>query len=690
MERAIKQQARRGLILAAAAASVAIGSSAWAATYTYTPDTLAGASRNWNNAGGQNNWVSGFPDAAGDVANVTADITGTHKLLLNQTITIGMLNLGDPNGSSTYEVNSGTLTFDSGVANVPAAINVGAGASGTVTHVINADVTLNSALNIHFVESQSLTLSGTLATHDNALTITGDSALSKLSLNGDIGGSSTTTIIKNSAGALSIGGSAPNSYTGNLVLNRGATTLANSGPSLKNLNSLTINGAWAASSSLSQSGGSFTVGSNSTTSTNPGQRLPGHIVMNSGALSDEGQQSTGAWNTAVHDDVDVLRFNSGYNRLGMTVRANSGGTELAIATLERGAGATVFLSGVNTLGNTSKVTVGNIDSFLIGAGGGVGTTNRSIIPWIAPRFANANGSNPEGFATYDASTGIRTLAASEYLSTTTFDADVAASPTSGGDNVMLTGGGFNLAADRTINSLSMTYAGGDIGAGRTLTINSGGIFFVAGGRDVGSQNSGGQAKAGTVNFGSAEGMVWIQGNASSPNAIGAAITGTGGLTVSGNPVALLILTGANDYSGRTTVSSGILQVGNATIASRLGTTGDVEVANGAILRITNAADGDAIADSASVYLDQYGLAGLAGMNGVLDLGAGINETVAGLYLGGVAQVPGTYGSTGSGAAYVDDTFFSGSGMLTVVPEPGSLGVLALAGLLGLRRRRAAR
>lgn len=72
--------------------------------------------------------------------------------------------------------------------------------------------------------------------------------------------------------------------------------------------------------------------------------------------------------------------------------------------------------------------------------------------------------------------------------------------------------------------------------------------------------------------------------------------------------------------------------------------------------------------------------------GKVFVGTGRTQTVTELWLGGVQQtVQGTYGATGSGATFVNDTYFGTTtgftGVIVVVPEPATL---ALAGLgLGL-------
>ena len=86
------------------------------------------------------------------------------------------------------------------------------------------------------------------------------------------------------------------------------------------------------------------------------------------------------------------------------------------------------------------------------------------------------------------------------------------------------------------------------------------------------------------------------------------------------------LTGANNYTGDTTVQAGTLAV-----------------------------NGNSIADGNKLVLN----------GGKLALAAAANETVNSLYFGETLQAPGTYGSTTSTAAVKDDTHFSGTGILTV-------------------------
>lgn len=101
------------------------------------------------------------------------------------------------------------------------------------------------------------------------------------------------------------------------------------------------------------------------------------------------------------------------------------------------------------------------------------------------------------------------------------------------------------------------------------------------------------------------------------------ISGTGGITKIG--AGTFILTGSNTYAGDTTVTAGILGV-----------------------------DGDAIPDTNKLIINSGAAVDVTG-----------NETVSALEIEGSPMPNGTYGATGSGAANIDDTHFTGTGILTV-------------------------
>ena len=108
-------------------------------------------------------------------------------------------------------------------------------------------------------------------------------------------------------------------------------------------------------------------------------------------------------------------------------------------------------------------------------------------------------------------------------------------------------------------------------------------------------------------------------------------TSSTGLSKLGDGV--LQLTGINTYTGDTKVNGGFLSISHACLA-----------------------------DAADVYM-------AAGVNAKLNLAFTGTDTIGSLYFGDLIQGRGTWGATGSGAEYINDTFFSGTGILLVTEGP---------------------
>jgi autotransporter-associated beta strand protein len=117
--------------------------------------------------------------------------------------------------------------------------------------------------------------------------------------------------------------------------------------------------------------------------------------------------------------------------------------------------------------------------------------------------------------------------------------------------------------------------------------------------------------------------------ANSVGAIDQAVTGGGDLIKTGP--GKLTLSGSNTYTGDTQINAGTLSTTTATLAD----TADVSLSTGA----------------------------------KFNLGFGGPDTIRSLYFGGVAQSVGTWGATGSGATNINDTFFTGTGVLNVTTLP---------------------
>ena len=131
----------------------------------------------------------------------------------------------------------------------------------------------------------------------------------------------------------------------------------------------------------------------------------------------------------------------------------------------------------------------------------------------------------------------------------------------------------------------------------------------------------------------------------------------------------LELTAANTYSGGTTVQACILQIGGAAANVGVGdlvVAGDLTSTTVTAQAIIKAGVANAIFDASTLSLAGGG-APLTADQAFLTLESGVNETVGGLILGGVAQTtPGTYGSSSSPATFKRDEFFSGNGVVTLL------------------------
>ena len=238
-----------------------------------------------------------------------------------------------------------------------------------------------------------------------------------------------------------------------------------------------------------------------------------------------------------------------------------------------------------------------------------------------------------------------------------------------GNFTLVNAGVFDLAAGGTLQAAGATFSSA---AANQFLFNGGTLKVVTTGQTR-------SIDATMVN--STTSTIDTNGNTLSWSGI---LSSGGGLAKEG--AGTLTLSNANTYAGGTLVNVGTLVV--STAGGTLGT-GDVDVLGTAINLTISTGVTNAISDSAFFSLAGGGTGGTADFGYAL-LGAGVNETVQGLYLGGILQAVGTYGSTASSATFKNDEYFSGTGIITtVVPEPRTWALLA-AGLTVVtifRRRR---
>jgi autotransporter-associated beta strand protein len=119
-----------------------------------------------------------------------------------------------------------------------------------------------------------------------------------------------------------------------------------------------------------------------------------------------------------------------------------------------------------------------------------------------------------------------------------------------------------------------------------------------------------------------------------------------------------VLSGANTFSGGAEVEGGTLEISGASATAG---GGNVTVTGGTLKIDSGVAN--ALANTATLSISG---------TGIVNLGAGINDLITSLILGGTTQANGTYGSSLSSATNKLDQYFSGTGIITVgaVTIPG--------------------
>jgi len=611
---------------------------------------VAGGSTDWDwNDNG--NWDGVFPNAAGAVADINLDVDSDDMdIVLGQDITIGSLAIGDTTadpatGQSIWLKNSTyKLTFESA--------SPGGSTTVTLTNVVDMDPSYNESVGFICDVLLGGTSPLTVTAHDhiefngidfngNTMTVEGPDTGS-ITLDDELTGSSASRLIHN--GDFTVTFNETNSaFNGTMTLNGTKARCVYGG--IVGTNAVEI-----------AEGCTVEIGSNSGFNSNPGQRLTTNtLTMSGGILDHVSQRLTGsATGEVVRETIELIDLDEGGSRIQLSVRDGAAGMVLDVGAFTRERGAVLTVAADDLLGGDTNMTdTGqqlNLSSLtgMVGGGGAEGTTTMSIFPWIVSISGHYSWSGKE--LTTHGTNGLRELRTAEY--------ETDLSSASSAENVNPSS--LTLAADKTVNAMQLYYDYNDLGAGRTLTIASGALIMKSGKDRIGNIGS---AAAGTLSFGTAEGIIYSTATHNTgTNTIGAVISGTGGLTKAGSGE--LLLAGNNSYSGTTTVTEGILQVGDGTTTTagcNLGND-DVVICDGATLHIM-ANVTDAMNDAATLTLRHAGL-----QYGKVDLESGINEEIAVLVLGGTTQSAGTYGSTSSSADNTDDNYFSGVGIITALPN----------------------
>ena len=191
------------------------------------------ANLTWNQTGaGPYSWTdsanwggTGFPNAIGDVANLSGALAGAQTVNLNAIITIGELNFGAtlPSSAAGYTLAAGTnglLVLDDTDGTV--SINKLNGSPSLDT--ISADIQFNDALTLsNNAGGGTLTLSGALRSLSSSITFSGTGPVAAGSV--DISGviSTSGSLTKIDAGTARLSGA--NTYAGTTTVNAGTLVL---------------------------------------------------------------------------------------------------------------------------------------------------------------------------------------------------------------------------------------------------------------------------------------------------------------------------------------------------------------------------------------------------------------------------------------------------------------------------------
>ncbi|WP_170157000.1 beta strand repeat-containing protein [Roseimicrobium gellanilyticum] len=278
--------------------------------------------------------LNSIPNASGDTANINIDILGNQVILLNAPTTLGILNLGDVDGSHGITIaggEGGSLIFNNG--GVAAQLNKAL--TSVSTDTISANITLADSLGLSIAAGR-LDLTGVIS-GAGGLTKTGNGSLFVSGANTYTG---NTTL---SAGTILLGSSTVGGLAGSTItsgpLGRGTVTINSVGPVVLQSDS-------AATRTLSNAitvGGNFTLGASGT-----GSVMLGGTVNLGGAnrtITAVGNQFI----TGVVSNGGLVLSSPGTLHL-RGANTYAGGTNLS--------GGITVVAGANAALGTSTVTVG--------------------------------------------------------------------------------------------------------------------------------------------------------------------------------------------------------------------------------------------------------------------------------------------------------------------------------------------
>ena len=645
------------------AAMLAATQSAQAAIYTW--DAGGGVTTTWST---DTNWnPDGVPTfAAGDTYDLSTLNIGAATTSTMDTVggnTLGTIKIGDSNNTHSWTLALSTaLTLDGNGS--AAAINQVAQSKGDTINGAGGIVAA-SDLNITNASGNILQISTGITATGGTRTITNNGAGGgRVNLNNAIG--SGINLVQNSTTSATWMLGASSSFNGTITVKAGNFEVGATGA-----NGIALG---TAAFTLGDTSGSSDATLVFKSGNGSGYAAPITVASGSTGIKSIFGSVTSGNNTYFLNSAITLGVDSSHtadvtigNSTGSTSTYNvqggiTGFGNVTVKTLS--SGKTRFASA--SINNTGTLTNA-------GTGSGVAQIDAVV------------GANVTGVVQNSSTSQMNLTQANTYTGATTVTlGTLSVSSLANGGSASHIGASTNAASSLVLNGGTFQYTGAAVSTDRLFSLQSSSTINASGSGAVNFTNTGSMG----FNGGTAAKTLTLTGTNTGANTLAAVIgDNTGATSITKSGAGTWVLSGANTYTGATTVAVGTLATGSTGTFGE----GNVSVVSGAALTFGNNAS---IADLSTLTFSKTTTAGSINLNftGTETVGL-LFDSVSSTYLDG-----GTYTASELNtllASMGGNAVFAGTGSLSfsAIPEPSTYaalaGVLALGAVITRRRSRQA-